>query len=143
MDLLRPNLTPRVHPLLPWYGSDAARASGSDPDVSSDVRDAPAQVCTVRRAPSFLAAAGYDTDYHPSQLHPPRPKEDVEREAQEKAGEDAREEDEHGTGADGEKGGEKGQGEKHKKAGFMEKMKGEAKSLLGKVEGKGHKKGEA
>ncbi|KAI0945885.1 hypothetical protein AcV7_010005 [Taiwanofungus camphoratus] len=74
---------------------------------------------------------GYDTNYHPAQLHPaPVPSAPPASASPDAATtSDAR----PGVGGEG--------GEKAKKAGFLEKMRGEAKILLGRVEGKrGHEK---
>ncbi|KAI0364169.1 hypothetical protein BV20DRAFT_974757 [Pilatotrama ljubarskyi] len=90
-------------------------------------------------------APGYDTDYHPAALHP----------ASEKPGNVASEGEKSlgATQADANRPAEEAQpphqtqsgnggdahGQKAKKAGFMDKMKGEAKVLLGKIEGKHEK----
>ncbi|KAI0328799.1 hypothetical protein GY45DRAFT_1325785 [Cubamyces sp. BRFM 1775] len=93
---------------------------------------------------------GYDTDYHPAKLHPPpehitnphnegekslgATQADANRPAEEgRPPNQARGDSDASGGAD-----ERGQ-QKAKKAGFMEKMKGEAKVLLGKIEGKHEK----
>ncbi len=108
----------------------------------------------------FISSQGAGTGYHPANLHPIPEKQGKPTEggtalgaseAQKKvAGPDEQNTDvDKTTGRDGvsekahetAKGDEKkGHHEKTKKVGFMEKMKGEAKMLLGKVEG--GKKGE-
>ncbi|KAI9060355.1 hypothetical protein FKP32DRAFT_1595434 [Trametes sanguinea] len=85
---------------------------------------------------------GYDTDYHPAELHPPpeklvNPHSEGEKSlgaTQADANRPAEESQPPNQARDD--GGDK---ERKKKAGFMEKMKGEAKVLLGKIEGKHEK----
>jgi len=89
---------------------------------------------------------GYDTDYHPAQLHPLDADYSKERAEQEKSKEPAGEKESEKplTGAthtdttegSGTAAGEHHETEKKKKSSFMAKVKGEAKVLLGKVEGK-------
>ncbi|KAI0776516.1 hypothetical protein BD413DRAFT_520259 [Trametes elegans] len=85
--------------------------------------------------------SGYDTDYHPAKLHPPtQTYKDPESEGEKSLG---------ATQADAQRPPAEAKpahqarspspGEKAKKAGFMNKMKGEAKVLLGKIEGKHEK----
>ncbi|KAI0351142.1 hypothetical protein OH77DRAFT_1430175 [Trametes cingulata] len=91
---------------------------------------------------------GYDTDYHPAQLHPPSEKPgNVASEGEKSLGAtqaDANRPAEeaqppHQTQTQSSSGGGDAHGQKAKKAGFMDKMKGEAKVLLGKIEGKHEK----
>ncbi|KAI8992713.1 hypothetical protein BD414DRAFT_481960 [Trametes punicea] len=90
---------------------------------------------------------GYQTDYHPAELHPPPEKlADPHSEGEKSLGAtqaDANRppEESQPPHQTREPSGEQGQGSapKAKKAGFMEKMKGEAKVLLGKIEGKHEK----
>lgn len=82
---------------------------------------------------------GYDTDYHPAQLHP-IPKDapaagtgaaPQEQDVATKGGATKEGNEEGGAGVPAEH-----HGDKVKKAGFLDKMKGEAKVLMGKMEGK-------
>ena len=84
--------------------------------------------------PSLQGTEGYDTEYHPAKLHPPPA--DMSA-AQSSPSDDASKDDSPKEGA-GSTGRTEG-GERAKKASFMEKMKGEAKVLLGKIEGKQEK----
>ncbi|CDO77115.1 hypothetical protein BN946_scf184592.g11 [Trametes cinnabarina] len=85
---------------------------------------------------------GYDTDYHPAALHPPpeklkNPASEGEKSlgaTQADANRPPEESQPPNQARD-----EHGDKERKKKAGFMEKMKGEAKVLLGKIEGKPEK----
>ncbi|KAJ8473693.1 hypothetical protein ONZ51_g7702 [Trametes cubensis] len=90
---------------------------------------------------------GYDTDYHPAKLHPPPehiadPHSEGEKslgatqaDANRPAEEGRRPHQARGSGSSD----EQRQHWKARKASFMEKMKGEAKVLLGKIEGKHEK----
>lgn len=82
---------------------------------------------------------GYDTAYHPAELHPPPADMSAAQNDQSEPSGAATKGDatkegnvEGGAGVSGRAEG----GEKVKKASFMEKMKGEAKVVIGKLEGK-------
>ncbi|KAI0640843.1 hypothetical protein C8Q79DRAFT_920695 [Trametes meyenii] len=90
---------------------------------------------------------GYDTDYHPAELHPPtespgEPASSGEKSLGATQADAHRPPEEaqppHQT-RDEDDGGSARREQKAKKAGFMDKMKGEAKVLLGKIEGKHEK----
>ncbi|KAH9926658.1 uncharacterized protein BXZ73DRAFT_49265 [Epithele typhae] len=132
-DLSHPTTRVRVHAIgdarVVWgdepLDGDAAR-SDTEYDVDDDEHE--------RRK-----GGGYDTGYHPAALHPrdekyapssdetpdPTSSEPGERQRTQSLGKDS-----------------KDKGAKEKKASFMEKMKGEAKALIGKIEGR-HDKVEA
>ncbi|EKM52498.1 uncharacterized protein PHACADRAFT_31008 [Phanerochaete carnosa HHB-10118-sp] len=155
-NLLKPNLSPRTHVL----GSEGAQWAGVDVGTAS--------FCGSWRMTIMLTddlqGDGYDTDYHPSELHPASAdyskehaemnKDDAEDQdggpganntdskqpastgaTPATAGRDeaAREDKEQSQQEDNDK---DAHPDKAKKVGFMAKMKGEAKVLLGKVEGK-------
>ncbi|KAI0092221.1 hypothetical protein BDY19DRAFT_928909 [Irpex rosettiformis] len=140
-DLRHVNLTPRIHAL----GLKGEHWAGKDPGSER-----------YRRGEDIDLAEGdmYQTDYHPAALHPldadysKEPK--VERDRRrDPAGEKEQEKPLTGAShADSKMASHAGgtstateETEKAKKVGFMTKMKGEAKILLGKVEGKkGHEK---
>ncbi|THG97128.1 hypothetical protein EW026_g4811 [Hermanssonia centrifuga] len=87
---------------------------------------------------------GYDTDYHPSQLHPANADYSKEQAQSDDNNEEpltgAKHADSTGSATDHDDD-SSSHGQKTKKAGFMQKMKGEAMVLLGKAEGKkGHDK---
>ncbi|PCH42807.1 hypothetical protein WOLCODRAFT_121057, partial [Wolfiporia cocos MD-104 SS10] len=78
---------------------------------------------------------GSDTDYHPAELHPLPPKgaesNDIEQHGAATKGDPTKEDNvEGGEGVPG------SEDARTHKASFMEKMKGEAKVLMGKMEGK-------
>ncbi|KAI0665531.1 hypothetical protein C8Q78DRAFT_1064332 [Trametes maxima] len=86
---------------------------------------------------------GYDTDYHPAELHPPTETHgDPASEGEKSLGAtqaDADRPSEEAQPPHQTRDGDDKQQQKAKKAGFMDKMKGEAKVLLGKIEGKHEK----
>lgn len=85
-----------------------------------------------------LQGDGYDTDYHPAELHPApsnlsETHNNIEPSGAATKGDATKEGDvEGGQGVSGRADG----GEKAKKASFMDKMKGEVKVVMGKLEGK-------
>lgn len=140
-------------------GEDFAKKEDQKQDAKKEKKDS-----KLGESGKANKGTGYDTDYHPSAIHPLDADYSKEREQQEKEKEQG-----EGKEPEGEKQNEKpltgakhadskqashasGTGsatdhdddqhdEKTKKASFMQKMKGEAKILLGKVEGKkGHEK---
>ncbi|KAI1783467.1 hypothetical protein LXA43DRAFT_1067619 [Ganoderma leucocontextum] len=129
MDLLHVNLRPRAHGL----GSPGARWGGAIIDEEHARNDL--------ESDEAHEGAGYQTDYHPAQMHP-RP----ETAGQQTSSQAAEGEKSLGaTQADASRPAEQQkpphvqESQTHKKASFMEKMKGEAKVLLGKIEGKQEK----
>ncbi|KAI0692127.1 hypothetical protein C8T65DRAFT_699597 [Cerioporus squamosus] len=136
-DQLHATLRPRPHALggqRAWWGGvplNGARAR-AELDADADDRD--------YRPPS--EAPGYDTDYHPAQL---RPREEHYQEPSDHAAEG--EKSLGATQSDANRPAEEqhpphsgdAPAQKKEKASFMEKMKGEAKVLLGKIEGKHEK----
>ncbi|KAF9816967.1 hypothetical protein IEO21_03732 [Rhodonia placenta] len=134
MDLLHLNIQPRTYtlgtPNATWHGIGVGANSGYQDGREVDIADALFDV---------EEGDGYDTDYHPAQLHP-IPKDapaagtgaaPQEQDVATKGGATKEGNEEGGAGVPAEH-----HGDKVKKAGFLDKMKGEAKVLMGKMEGK-------
>ncbi|OBZ74994.1 hypothetical protein A0H81_05062 [Grifola frondosa] len=116
------NLRPRTHALglrgAHWAGVAIGAGGGYVRGEGIDIAEGEA----------------YDTDYHPAAMHPMTGGAQVPAKGKEEAKEQP-----HGAAQEkpeGEPREKEKEKEKTKKAGFMEKMRGEAKVLLGKVEGK-------
>ncbi|KAJ3559343.1 hypothetical protein NM688_g404 [Phlebia brevispora] len=123
-NLRRATLTPRAHVL----GTPGARWGGIE--VGTDGYKHGENV-------DLDEGGGYDTDYHPADMHPEGAEHSKEHAEAEKAKEPAAEKDsEKPLQGSGHEEQATSQQQKSKKAGFMAKMKGEALTLLGKVEGK-------
>ncbi|CAL1697557.1 unnamed protein product [Somion occarium] len=150
-DQHHPTLEPRKHAL----GSGGATWFGVKVDVEGARAEEPSQLeerdgGVGEGLERDGDGTGYQTDYHPAELHPPGEQptttsatEETRAEQAKKEGpsEKAHEMPKHEEPAPVSPGKhEKHEGEGKKKIGFMEKMKGEAKVLFGRVEGK---KGEA
>ncbi|KIP06907.1 hypothetical protein PHLGIDRAFT_128011 [Phlebiopsis gigantea 11061_1 CR5-6] len=125
---LQINLTPRMHAL----GRNGATWQGVDVGTDGYHRGEDGAIGN---------GDGYDTDYHPSQMHPLEGNYSKEHAEQEKEKEPVAEKDGEKPSSGSDSATNQDEDHKAKKAGFMAKMKGEAKILLGKMEGKkGHEK---
>ncbi|KAH9837609.1 uncharacterized protein C8Q71DRAFT_897911 [Rhodofomes roseus] len=139
MNLREVNLKPRVHPLgapdAQWRGVGVGVDSGYTDGEGVDIGRRPGIVET----PEQEQGEGYDTDYHPAALHPAPADASAAQNNTEATKGDATKGDatKEGNAEGGEGVGARAEGgEKVKKASFMEKMKGEAKVVMGKLEGK-------
>ncbi|KZT67840.1 hypothetical protein DAEQUDRAFT_766801 [Daedalea quercina L-15889] len=131
MNLREVNLQPRVYPL----GAPDAHWRGVGVGVGSGYTDG--EGVDIGRRPGVdtpeLEGGAHDTDYHPAELHPlPANMEGTQAHTTVKGDETKEDSVESGQGPSGHAEG----GEKAKRASFMEKMKGEAKVMMGKLEGK-------
>ncbi|RPD72688.1 hypothetical protein L226DRAFT_511379 [Lentinus tigrinus ALCF2SS1-7] len=134
-DQLHATLRPRPHALggeRAWWGGVPLNGERARAELNADADDRD-------RADE---SAGYDTDYHPAEMHPPEQKyqnpSEHAAEGEKSLGatqaDQTRPPEEQHPPHSGD-----AHGQKEKKASFMEKMKGEAKVLLGKIEGKHEK----
>ncbi|CCM04157.1 uncharacterized protein FIBRA_06319 [Fibroporia radiculosa] len=143
MDLLHANVHPRTHTLgspgAVWHGIGVGTNAGYQDGGSVDIekRAGEEEVRCPDYARFIGLGSGYESGYHPAELHPggeaastAQPQEqDTEQDTATKS--DTPKEGGTGVSASASSGSEKA-----KKASFLDKMKGEAKVLMGKMEGK-------
>ncbi|KAI0632566.1 hypothetical protein C8Q77DRAFT_1158058 [Trametes polyzona] len=149
-DLLHATLRPRAHALgaeRAHWGNVPLNGASAREELARDFDGPNREPPNDHRHPDAAGEGpGYDTDYHPAELHPRSDAPANPASAGEKSlgatqadaqrpPEQARPPHQAASTGSGASGG----GEKAKKAGFMDKMKGEAKVLLGKIEHKQEK----
>ncbi|RDX52680.1 hypothetical protein OH76DRAFT_1480304 [Lentinus brumalis] len=130
-DQLHATLRPRAHAFggeRAWWGDVPLNGERARAELDADADD--------RDYRPRGEGTGYDTDYHPAQIHP---REEHYKEPSDHAAEGEKSDAVHTPDQQRQPNATAASGHKKEKASFMDKMKGEAKVLIGKIEGKHEK----